>query len=81
MISHIQKAKMNFLFATFHQPFPLIKTMHATGIHARDTFFILEWLLCSVSYNILSTPDKLIAVVKQDKFFLQNIKSRYSVHF
>lgn len=41
MISHIQKAVMNFLFATFHQPFPP-KTMHAIGIHARDTFFVLE---------------------------------------
>lgn len=61
-------------------PSPLYQCMHATG-YMRG-ILSLSWNDCYLLfYNIFATPDKLTAVVKRDKFFLQNINSRYSVHF
>lgn len=61
-------------------PSPLNQCMHATGY--MQGILSLSWNDCYLLfYNIFATPDKLTAVVKRDKFFLQNINSRYSVHF
>lgn len=61
-------------------PSPLYRCMHATGY--MQGILSLSWNDCYLLFhNIFATPDKLTAVVKRDKFFLQNINSRYSVHF